>query len=155
MKRNTLSLLALGASLVTSGILIGQGQSKTAAPADAAAKPQRLVRVATLNTVKANQEFQANVHLLQMQRQAAVELNTKIEQEKDAAKKKELKSQLDTLMAKLNENNNAMAKAYGFSLTRNYTMEIEKSNIYMLVTDEEAAQIEKVQKEQEKKEKKK
>lgn len=154
MKRNTLTLLALGASLVTGGIVIGQSQSKTAAPADASAKPQRLVRVATLNTVKANQEFQANVHLLQMQRQAAVELNTKIEQEKDAAKKKELKAQLDTLMAKLNENNNAMAKAYGFSLTRNYTMEIEKSNIYMLVTDEEAVQIEKAQKEQEKKEKK-
>lgn len=154
MKRNTLTLLALGASLVTGGIVIGQSQSKTAAPADASAKPQRLVRVATLNTVKANQEFQANVHLLQMQRQAAVELNTKIEQEKDAAKKKELKAQLDTLMAKLNENNNAMAKAYGFSLTRNYTMEIEKSNIYMLVTDEEAVQIEKTQKEQEKKEKK-
>jgi len=154
MKRNTLTSLALGATLVTSGILIGQGQSKKAAPDAAPAKQQRLVRVATLSTVKANQEFQANVQLLQAQRQAAVELNTKMEQEKDAAKKKELKTQLDALLAKLNENNNAMAKAYGFSLTRNYTMEIEKSNIYMLVSDEEAAKIEKAQKDEEKKAKK-
>ena len=34
-----------------------------------------------------------------------------------------------------------MQKAYGFSLSRNYTMEIETAHIYMQVTDEEAARV--------------
>src|SRR6266498_1008740 len=156
MKRHTLSILALGAALTTAGYVTGQSQSKSPAPAPApAAKQQKMVKVATLGTVQANQEFQANVQLLQAQRARAIELNTQLEKEKDAAKKKELKKEIDTLMAKLNENNQAMAKIYGFSLTHNYTMEIEKSNIYVLVSDEEAAQIEKAQKEQEKSAKKK
>ncbi|HUR59200.1 MAG TPA: hypothetical protein VM029_15900, partial [Opitutaceae bacterium] len=110
-----------------------------------APQPQKLVKVATLNNAEANREFQANVQLLQGQRQAAVELNAAMDKEKDAKKKQELKTQLDQLMAKLNENNDKMQKAYGFSLTRNYSMEIEKANIYMFVTDEEAAAIEKAQ----------
>jgi hypothetical protein len=43
-----------------------------------------------------------------------------------------------------------MEKAYGFSLSRNYTIEIEKANVYMIVTDEEAAKIEAAQKQQKK-----
>ena len=49
-------------------------------------------------------------------------------------------------MAKLNENNDAMRKAYGFSLDRNYTLEIEKAHVYMLVTEEEAAKLEAAEK---------
>ncbi len=162
MKRYTLTLLALCAAFLSAGYLLGQGQSKAAgsstaapaAPAAAAAPQQKLIKVATLSTAQANRDFQANVQLVQMQRQAAIELNSKIEAEKDAAKKKELKSQFDALMAKLNENNQAMVKNYGFSLTRNYTMEVEVSHIYLIATDEEIAQIEKAQKEQDKKGKK-
>jgi hypothetical protein len=154
MKRHTLKLLALGAALLTAGYVAGQSQPKSAAPAAApAAKQQKLVKVATLNTVQANQEFQANVQLLQAQRQKALELNAQLEKEKDAKKKKDIQKELDALMAKLNENNQAMSKVYGFSLSRNYTMEIEKSHIYALVSDEEAAQIEKAQAEQAAKEK--
>ena len=40
--------------------------------------------VATLKTAEANREFQANVQLLQAQRQAAVEINSAMEKEKDA-----------------------------------------------------------------------
>ena len=146
MKRHTLTLLALGAALVTAGPVLGQNKDKAGkAPAAPAPQQQKLVKVATLKTAEANREFQANVQLLQAQRQAAVEINSAMEKEKDAKKKKELKTQLDQLMAKLNENNDKMQKAYGFSLTRNYTMEIETSHIYMLVSDEEAAKIEKAQ----------
>ncbi len=105
-------------------------------------KAQKLVQVSTLNTIEANREFQANVQLLQAQRQAAVELNTAIEREKDAAKQKELKGRLEALMAKLNENNALMRKTYGFSLDRNYSVVIEKAHVYMFVTEEEAAQLE-------------
>ena len=146
MKRTTLTFLALGASLLTGGYLLGQSQTKAAAPASPAAPQQKLVRVATLNNVQANREFQANVQLLQGQRQAAIELNSAWEKEKDAKKKQELKTQLDTLMAKLNENNQAMVKTYGFSIDRNYALEIEVAHIYMLVSEEEAARIEKAEK---------
>jgi hypothetical protein len=115
--------------------------AQPAAKADAP-KAQKLVQVSTLNTIEANREFQANVQLLQAQRQAAVELNTAIEREKDAAKQKELKGRLEALMTKLNENNALMRKTYGFSLDRNYSVVIEKAHVYMFVTEEEAAQLE-------------
>ena len=136
MKRPLLPLLLLSGSLVTAGYLFGQAQKP--APAPAAAPQTKLVRVASLNTVQANQEFQANVQLLQRQRQLAVELSAAVEKEKDAAKKKELKAQLEKSVALLNDNNDKMQKAYGFSLARNYTLEIEVAHIYLQVTPEEA-----------------
>jgi hypothetical protein len=38
-----------------------------------------------------------------------------------------------------------MAKAYGFSLDRTYTLVVETAHVYMFVSDEEAAKIEKEQ----------
>jgi len=124
-------------SLLAASLPAAQPAAKADAP-----KAQKLVQVSTLNTIEANREFQANVQLLQAQRQAAVELNTALEREKDAAKQKELKGRLETLMTKLNENNALMRKTYGFSLDRNYSVVIEKAHIYMVVTEEEAAQLE-------------
>ncbi|MFM9090361.1 MAG: hypothetical protein ACKOUK_01300 [Verrucomicrobiota bacterium] len=124
-------------SLLAASLPAAQPAAKADAP-----KAQKLVQVSTLNTIEANREFQANVQLLQAQRQAAVELNTAIEREKDAAKQKELKGRLEALMTKLNENNALMRKTYGFSLDRNYSVVIEKAHIYMFVTEEEAAQLE-------------
>jgi len=124
-------------SLLATALPAAQPAAKAEAP-----KAQKLVQVSTLNTIEANREFQANVQLLQAQRQAAVELNTAIEREKDAAKQKELKGRLEALMTKLNENNALMRKTYGFSLDRNYSVVIEKAHVYMFVTEEEAAQIE-------------
>jgi hypothetical protein len=142
MKRTLIRLLTVSALLVSAGTLLGQSP-KGSAPAPA---QQKLLRIATLDSAETNREFQANVQLLQNQRQAAVELNAAMEKEKDAKKKKEIKAQLDQLLTTLNDNNAKMQKAYGFSLTRNYVVEIEKANIYLLVTDEEAAQIEKAEK---------
>ena len=124
-------------SLFAATLPAAQPAAKAEAP-----KAQKLVQVSTLNTIEANREFQANVQLLQAQRQAAVELNTAIEREKDAAKQKELKGRLEALMTKLNENNALMRKTYGFSLDRNYSVVIEKAHVYMFVSEEEAAQIE-------------
>jgi hypothetical protein len=124
-------------SLLAASLPAAQPAAKADAP-----KAQKLVQVSTLNTIEANREFQANVQLLQAQRQAAVELNTAIEREKDAAKQKELKGRLEALMTKLNENNALMRKTYGFSLDRNYSVVIEKAHVYMFVSQEEAAQLE-------------
>ena len=151
MTKKTFALIALSASLLTVGAVLAQsGASKsTPAPAPAAApaaqKQQKLIRVSTLNTIQANQEFQNNVQILQTQRQQAVELNAALEKEKDATKKKDLKAKLDAAMAKLNDDNQKMVKAYGFSLERNYTLVVETAHVYMFVSDEEAAKFEKDQ----------
>lgn len=147
MKNTTLAIIGLSASLFTTGIALAESNPKAAAPAPAAAaptdKPQKLVRVSTITSIEGNQQFQANVQLMQTQRQQAIQLNTDLENEKDPAKKKELKTALDALMLKLNENNEKMIKQYGFSLNRNYTLVVETAHVYMLVSDEEAAKLEK------------
>lgn len=142
MKRNILPILALAATCLAAGFAFGQTK---AAPAAAAPKQQKLIRVATLNGVQANKDFQANLQLVQTQRQGVVEMNADMEKEKDAKKKAELKKKVDAALAKLNENNSAMAKAYGFSLERNYVMEIETSHLYVYATDEEAAKAAKLE----------
>ncbi|MCX6953289.1 MAG: hypothetical protein NTV51_14140 [Verrucomicrobia bacterium] len=143
MKKSTLALLGLSAALfVGSAVAADTKKAAPAAPAPAE-KQQKLVRVSTLKNVEANREFQANVQLLQAQRQAAIELNASVEKETNPIKKNELKTKLDELMNNLNENNQKMVKAYGFSLDCNYTLVIETAHVYMLVSDEEAAKIEK------------
>ncbi|MBI5381541.1 MAG: hypothetical protein HZA31_06535 [Opitutae bacterium] len=139
MKRHSLAFLTFASALAITSFAADKARSP--APAQAA-KPMKLVYMATIKGAQANREFQANVQLVQTQRQVAVELNAAMEKEKDAKKKQELKTKLDAVMAKLNENDAAMQKAYGFTLTRNYTMEIETANIYLQVTEEEAAKIE-------------
>jgi hypothetical protein len=145
MKKTTFGIIGLSAALLaTSALLAQSGTAKKTDPASAP-KQQKLVEVCTLKTVEANQEFQSNVQLLQTQRQQAIDLTAALEKETDAAKKKDLKAKLDELMAKLTENNQKMVKAYGFSLERNYTIVIETAHVYMFVSDEEAAKIEKEQ----------
>jgi hypothetical protein len=148
MKQPTLLIVALGAVLTLSGFA---AESKSSSPTlPPATKQIKLFKIATINGAQANREFQTNVQLMQNERQAVIELNNAFENEKDAAKKKELKTKLDAALAKLNSDNAKMEKAYGFSIVRNYVMEIETANIYLQVTDEEAAKLEAEQKEQQK-----
>jgi hypothetical protein len=145
MKRVILTALALSLSLLSAGYLLAQNKASAAAAAPAP-KQQKLLKVATINTVEANREFQANVQKMQQQRQALVELDAKVKAEKDAKKKAQLQAELDKALAKLNDDDQKMQKAYGFSLARNYTLEIEKAHVYMFLTDEEAAKLEQQQK---------
>jgi hypothetical protein len=140
MKTAPLAGLGLFASLLA--FSFGAAPAGTNPPAPAPAeKQQKLIRISTLNTIEANREFQANVQLLQAQRQALIELNAAYEKEIKPNKKKELKQQVDALLARLNENNDKMRKAYGFSLDRNYTLVVETAHVYMFVTEEEAAKV--------------
>lgn len=157
MSKKTFGILVLSASALVAVVIAAQpGAAKStpaaapksaAAPAPAAPAPkqQKLIRVSTLNGVQANQEFQSNVQLVQAQRQQAIELNAQMEKETNAARKKELKADVDKLMALLNDNNQKMFKTYGFTLDRNYTIVIETAHVYMFVTDEEADKFEKEQ----------
>lgn len=132
------------------GIVYAQNNIDAAAQAQAP-DDVRLVKVATLNSVEANQEFQRNVQVMQMAREQAIQLKNAVDKEFDPAKKEELQKELDEAIKGINENNQKMIEAYGFSLNRNYVMVIETSHIYMQVTEEEA---EKIQAELEKQEQK-
>ena len=106
----------------------------------------QLVKVASLNTIDANKEFQRNVQLVQQQRSLAAELLSKIENVQDEEEHNKLQGELDTLQQKLNENNQLMFKTYGFSLNRNYVLTVEKSHIHMWVTEDEAKKIKETEK---------
>lgn len=102
---------------------------------------QELVKVSTLGSVEANQEFQRNVQVMQAQRQRVIQLQAQLEQTQTGDLKKSLKKELDAALAKLNADNKKMAETYGFSLNRNYLLVVEKAHIYMAVSPEEAAAI--------------
>ena len=139
MIKTTLRILTLSASMLTVGLWAAE-------PAPAAApKQQKLIKVCSIDTAAGFQEFQSNVQVMQAQRQKVIDANIAYEKETDAKKKKDLKVKLDELLAKLNEDNQKMVQAYGFSLDRSYTVAVEKADVYMLVSDEEAAKFEQAQ----------
>lgn len=98
---------------------------------------QKLVRVATLNSVEANNEFRRNVRIMQAQRDAVLALQQEVE-----AGEAEQEPALNEALKKLSAENKQMAEAYGYTVFRDYTIEIERASVYMLVTAEEAAKIE-------------
>ena len=108
-------------------------------------KQQKIVKVCSLNSIQANQEFQRNVQLLRLQRQNIIELKAQLDDARKRKEKKRIQKELDQMLEKLNENNKKMFDTYGFSLTRNYTQVVETSHVYMLVTTEEAEKFEQLQ----------
>ncbi len=120
-------------TLSLSFFLVGQSKDKQ--------QDLELVKVASLNTVEANKEFQKNVQLVQQQRSLAVQILSKIEKTQDKEEHDNLQKQLDTLQKKLNDNNQLMFKTYGFTLNRNYVLTVEKSHVHMWVTKSEAKAI--------------
>ncbi len=109
---------------------------------DAGPGQQKLVRVSTINGIKANSEFLKNVQLVQAQRQNIIALNTQLEQTSDSEARSNIQIQIDKALDKLNENNRKMVETYGFSLLRNYVFVREKAHVYMAVSEEEANRIE-------------
>jgi hypothetical protein len=145
MNRNLLTTLALSAIVFTTSQASAADQSKPGPiPIPQVTPPQkqqRLYKIATLPNAQANREFQSNVQYMQNARQQVLEAAAAAEKEKDPKKKADLQKQADQLLAKLKEDNEKMTKAYGFSITRNYIMEVEVSNVYIVLTDEEAAKM--------------
>lgn len=140
------SFIALFAIMLLASLLQAQTTSTPTAAADAAAQEQvgedvRLVKVATLNSIEANQEFQRNVRIMQMARQQALKIKEELDQTIDPDKKAELQAVLEDAVKQINDNNRKMIENYGFSLNRNYVLVMEKTHIYMQVTEEEAQRI--------------
>lgn len=86
--------------------------------------------VATISGVQANGDFRANVRLVQTQRDNLIKARAEAEKlsgaEKDALAEKIAKAE-ETLV----KNNAEMTRRYGFSLTRNYLMQVVVSELYV------------------------
>ncbi|MBN1142597.1 MAG: hypothetical protein JXB25_12495 [Deltaproteobacteria bacterium] len=114
--------------------------------ADKEAADQKLVRVCSLNSVEANQEFQKNVRIMQAQKERVLQLQKELQQARTDDLKEGLKKELEEAVKKLEADNAKMVKAYGFSLNRRYLLVTEKASVFMYVTEEEAAKLEAEQK---------
>ncbi|MDA7791567.1 hypothetical protein N8988_05880 [Opitutales bacterium] len=133
-KYPSISLVVLIMSSMALGLNAQEGKPEPTAKME-------LVKVASLNTIDSNKEFQRNVQLVQQQRALAAELLSKMDTIQDEEEHNKLQTELDALQQKLNENNELMFKTYGFSLNRNYVLTVEKSHIHMWVTEEESQKI--------------
>lgn len=139
MNRFLLSLAALSAITLSTGFAAGE-------PHPAPSHPQQLVKVASLHGAQVVREFEHNVRVMQRERMEAEQLSNELKNEKNPKERKALQEKFEAALAKLRQDNLTMAKTYGFSLTRNYTMEITDADIYMVVSDAEAKQIEQQEK---------
>lgn len=93
--------------------------------------------IATIPTVEENNNFRHNVQIMQMARERLVKMTAAIAQMPDGEEKTKLEAQFKTEEETLKKNNDQMIKTYGFSLTRNYMMQVEKIKLFMKVNEEE------------------
>ncbi len=125
--RSAIACLALAVSPVVCA------QSPTETPANTP------IKIATIDTRVANDEFNRNVQVMQARRAEVVRLQEAVQAAATNAEKATLETELQTAMERLNTDNQSMAKAYGYSLLRNYIRSIENSEVYLQLTDEEFA----------------
>lgn len=100
---------------------------------------QKFILVCSIKTLEANRQFQQNVQVVQNQLQQVKALQQRVEQAMTLVEKEALRKVLDDTNKSLEQNNTLMAKTYGFSLLRNYTVEIGKTRLFTPITDEEYA----------------
>lgn len=108
-------------------------------PDQAGGQKIKLVHVAELGDAKSNDEFKRNVAIMQRHQESIQALQRTIQTVEDEELKLKLEEELEKVVGRLNSDNKKMVEAYGFSLTRRYEQIVEKSHIYMYVTEEEAA----------------
>ncbi|MDR0535085.1 MAG: hypothetical protein LBG65_01810 [Puniceicoccales bacterium] len=119
--------------------------ASTATP-DAPAPPElyeregdstKYVLACTLKSMATNEEFQKNVETLRNQRQLMVTLDQRQKVAITQPEKEALKASIKALEEKLRENENTMRKEYGFSLTRDYLLQIATSRVYVLLSEDD------------------
>lgn len=97
--------------------------------------------IATITSVAENDIFRQNVQLVQAQRQRLVQLKQAMDQAPAGDDKNKLEEEFKKSEKTLVDNNNEMVKRYGFSLMRNYLMEVEEAKLYTALTPEEAQNL--------------
>ena len=100
-----------------------------------------LISVCTLNTADAVQGYQKDVARVQTVRDEAISLQAAVTASETSADKAYAQGKLDVVMDQLKALNVAMFDAYGFSINRNYTMQIDKSSLFVWVSESELANV--------------
>ncbi|MDR2862483.1 MAG: hypothetical protein LBV54_01200 [Puniceicoccales bacterium] len=94
--------------------------------------------IASIDGIAENDIFRQNVQLVQTQRTRLVQLKQALDKTTSDEDKKKLQEEFDKSETVLKNNNDEMVKRYGFSLIRNYLLEVEESRLYTALSDEEA-----------------
>ncbi|MDR2862482.1 MAG: hypothetical protein LBV54_01195 [Puniceicoccales bacterium] len=145
----------IAAALLAAGSMQAQTRPTTApapAPASSAAATadepefielngQRYALISSIKTIAANKEFQDNINIVQQQRNILIDFHRRKEAAFTTPEKEALQQRIDEMLKKLDENNATMAKVYGFSLLRNYLLQIIKSRVLLQLTDSEYNQL--------------
>lgn len=100
---------------------------------------KKFIHVSTINTVEANTQFMQNVQIINNQRQALIDLDKRKKEAFTDGEKTEIDKKIKELSERLAKDNDAMSRAYGYSLTRNYMHVIVKTRVFLKLTDEEYA----------------
>ncbi len=104
-----------------------------------------MLSICTLNTPEAAQGFQRDVATVQNLRDMALQMQGAVDTAENPEDAAYAKGRLDQVFEQLNALNKAMVVSYGFSITRNYILQIDKSTLYVWATEDElteAAQAE-------------
>lgn len=96
----------------------------------------KLIHMSTLNG-PAVQAFERDYKIIQANREAAVQLRAQAERLPAGEEKTKADEAFAAAEKKLNDDNAAMTKAYGFSLTRNYVAEPQAGIFFVALTQEE------------------
>ena len=102
---------------------------------------QKFIHVSTIGTVDANRQFMQNVNLVNQQRQQIALLDEARKIVAEQATRDALTKEIETAAKKLDENNAAMLKAYGYSLAGKYIHAIVKTRIFIKLTEEEYKKV--------------
>lgn len=141
-KKTLLSFLIVSLVSAAGALLWAQTGPTANMTGDNPVTDQKMVLVATLNSIEANQEFQRNVQVMQAQRKSLVDLQAALNTATSETQRQALQQAINEATAKINADNQLMVDTYGFSLSRNYALIVETAHIYMFVSEEEAARIE-------------
>lgn len=94
-------------------------------------------RVSQIPNEKANEEFRRNVQYMLSIQNRLRQMNEALKKMPEGEQKEKAKAQFEAEEKGLIEDNKKMFDAYGYSIARNYYMEIENSKLYIKVTEEE------------------
>ena len=136
IRRHLLTLLTALMVFPLAVSVVGQDEG-----AAAGKKKLKLIKISSLNSAKANKEFNRNVQLVRAQRDRLIDLQQQLQEADDDKKKAQLEEEQKQLREKFQGNNQLMQDTYGFSLRHNYYMQVEKSSIYLIVTEAEFDRI--------------
>jgi len=102
---------------------------------------KRLALVRLIATAEDFQSFQKEVEAISKERQEAAQTKQLLDLALTSPEKEARQRQLDARLQKLTLSNQAMNKAYGFDLTRQYLVVPTKLAVYKVLTDDEFIKV--------------